>query len=253
MNIFNRLFTLSLCLFLGSIPVFAQDEEEDKTLDTEVVNIVRPYSPSLSDAFKIKQTPIINDSVTSQKQDVTYGIFSVPVASTFTPAKGTAVGVEKAAAAPLYDNYVTLGFGNYTTALAELYSTWQLSRTDNFGLFLRHNSAQGDIADVELDAAFLDTDLSLTYSSFQRDMAYDINLDATHQLYNWYGLNPFQSIPVDVLNGIDPQQTYFSAEVSGGLSLQDSYFEQGRGSLSFLSDSFGSSELRAVRRTKGIR
>ena len=245
MNIFNRLLALSICLLIAHTG-YAQEDEEDKTLDTEVVNIVRPYTPSLSDAFKIKQTPVINDSVTSQKQDVTYGIFSVPVASTFTPAKGTAVGVEKAARAPLYDNYATLGFGNYTTALAEFYSSWQLSRTDNFGLFLRHNSAQGDIEDVDLDASFLDTDLSLSYSSFQRDMAYDLNLDVTHQLYNWYGLSPIRSIPDDVLNGIDPKQTYFSAAVSGGLSLEDSYFKQGRGSLSFLSDSFGSSELRAV-------
>ena len=111
MTLYNRLIALSMLFLLGSFSSLAQDDE-DQTLDTEVVNVVRPYTPSLSDAFKIKQTPEINDSITSQKQDVTYGIYSVPVASTFTPAKGTAVGVEKAERAPLYDNYATLGLGS---------------------------------------------------------------------------------------------------------------------------------------------
>ena len=245
MTLYNRLIALSMLFLLGSFSSLAQDDE-DQTLDTEVVNVVRPYTPSLSDAFKIKQTPEINDSITSQKQDVTYGIYSVPVASTFTPAKGTAVGVEKAERAPLYDNYATLGLGSYTTALAEFYSSWQLSRTDNFGLFLQHNSAQGDIEDIPLDASFLDTDLALSYTSFQRDLGYDINLDVTHQLYNWYGVNPTVSFPQELIESIDPTQTYFSAFLSGGLTLEDSYFKSGRGSIGFLSDKFGSNEIRAT-------
>ncbi len=224
----------------------AQDPDNDNQLDTEVVNVVKPYTPTISDAFKIKETPSINDSVTTQKKDVKYSIFSVPVASTFTPAKGTAADVERAKKITLYDNYVTLGFGNYTTGLGELYSNWQLNRTDNFGIFLRHNSAQGDINDVPLDAGYSDTTLDLSFSSFQKDMSYDLNLEVGHQLFNWYGINTDLSIPDDVLNAIDPTQTYFSAKVGGGIAVEDSFFNQGRGSIRFTSDAFSSSEIHAV-------
>ncbi|MEC8885006.1 MAG: TonB-dependent receptor, partial [Bacteroidota bacterium] len=74
---------------------FVHAQEKDN-LGTEVVNVVKPYTPEIGDAFKVKATPALNDSVNTAKKKVTYGIFSVPVASTFTPAKGKAAQVEKA-------------------------------------------------------------------------------------------------------------------------------------------------------------
>src|SRR5690554_2986948 len=99
-----------LASLLFNFSLFAQDPE----LDTEVVNIVKPYSPTISDAFKIKENPNL-DSIATTKKEVQYSIFSVPVASTFTPAKGRATKVERAKPIKVYDNYATLGFGNYTT------------------------------------------------------------------------------------------------------------------------------------------
>jgi len=84
-----------LTLGLGISQVYAQEKEEKQDLGTEVVNVVKPYTPTISDAFKVKATPKLNDSVNTAKKKVTYSIFSVPVASTFTPAKGKAVAVKK--------------------------------------------------------------------------------------------------------------------------------------------------------------
>mgnify|MGYP000935929559 CR=1 FL=1 len=64
------------------------------TIDTQVVTIVKPYTPKISDAFKLKQTPRTGVSETPQKS-VNYTIFSIPVASTFTPAKGTSVRLDR--------------------------------------------------------------------------------------------------------------------------------------------------------------
>ena len=127
---------------------------QEKELGTEVITVVKPYNPTISDAFKVKATPRLNDSITSKKRKVSYRIFSVPVASTFTPSKGKAATVEKAPPIQLFDNYATLGFGNFTSILGELYSNFQLSRTDNAGFFFRHNSSQGDIKDVRLENKF---------------------------------------------------------------------------------------------------
>ena len=222
---------------------FAQEKKDD--LGTEVVTIVKPYTPTISDAFKVKETPKLNDSIVSKKKPVKYGIFSVPVASTFTPAKGKAATVEKAKPMKLYDNYATLGFGNYTSILAELYSNFQISRTDNAGFFFRHNSSQGDIDGVRLENKFYSTILDGNYTSRQKDLSYGFDAGISHQLFNWYGLPAefLDDATDEFIAGIDPQQTYFSGYVGGNVAVEDSFFKKAKASIRFTSDAFSSSEF----------
>ena len=55
--------------------------------------MVKPYTPTISDAFKVKEVPTLDDEETLTKKEIKYNIFSFPVASTFTPAKGKAAAV----------------------------------------------------------------------------------------------------------------------------------------------------------------
>src|SRR5699024_11002830 len=114
-----------------------------------------------SDAFKMKQLPKLNDSLTNSKEQPEYSVLSVPVASTFVPEKGQAAGVETEQAPNLYDNYALLGFGNYTTILGEFYGTYHFNDVQNLGIAFRHNSSQGGIDEVLLDDKFYDTELGL--------------------------------------------------------------------------------------------
>ena len=77
-----------LFLFAGLQTAFAQ--KKDENIGTEVVNVVKPYTPTISDAFKVKETPTLEDEDNTKKEEIKYNIFSFPVASTFTPAKGRA-------------------------------------------------------------------------------------------------------------------------------------------------------------------
>lgn len=234
---------LALALIISGNGIMTA-QEEGGDLGTEVVNIVKPYTPTISDAFKVKETPNLNDSIATTKKKVTYGIFSVPVASTFTPAKAKAETVEKAKPMKLYDSYTTLGFGNYTTILGELYSNFTISRTDNAGIYFKHNSSQGDIDGVLLENKFYDTSLEGHYTSRQKDMSYGINAGFEHQIFHWYGLNElFETDTTNFFQTIDPKQTYFSAFVGGNLSLDDSVFEGAKAEIRYLADGFQSSEI----------
>jgi hypothetical protein len=226
---------------LSSITASAQDQDD---LGTEVVNIVKPYTPTISDAFKVKETPMLNDSISTTKKKVSYSIFSVPVASTFTPAKGKAAKVEKARPIKLFDNYATLGFGNYTNILAELYSNFEISRTDNVGFFFKHNSSQGGIDGVLVDDKFYDTSLDANYTSRQKDTSYRLDAGVEHQIYNWYGLiDGVQPQSEPLLATIDPKQQYLSGYIGGGISIEDSYFEKASANIRYLGDYYGSSEF----------
>ncbi len=238
MQIKNLTLVLLLLIFNFSV---AQEKEN---LGTEVVNIVKPYSPTISDAFKVKETPLLNDSTNTEKKEVNYSIFSVPVASTFTPSKGKATALEKTKPIKLYDNYASFGIGNYANVLAEFYSNFEISRTDNFGLFLKHNSSQGGIDDIRLEDKFSDTKLEGNYSSRQKDMSYQINAGMEHQLYNWYGLNPlFDTATDELINSIDSKHSYFSGFAGGSFSMEDSNFKNIKANIRYLGDSFSSSEF----------
>lgn len=254
--IFNSKYIIKSCglllgIFCVSQAAMAQEDEQD--LGTEVVNVVKPYTPTISDAFKVKATPTLNDSVNTAKKKVTYGIFSVPVASTFTPAKGKAANVKKAKKIKLYDNYATLGFGSLTSILAEFYSNIQISRTENFGVFLNHNSSQGGIDGIRADDYFYDTRINLNYGARERDLAWRTDLDLKHQVFNWYGVDPlFANPPQDGIASLDfntfePSHSFFTAAVNGSLSLKDAaVFKEGKATLRYFGDSEENSELRFI-------
>jgi hypothetical protein len=239
---FNRIFTA--LVFLGTFVAHSQD---DKELSPEVINVVRPYTPSVMEANKMKEDASLPDSVTTEKKQIQYTINSVPVASTFTPAKGKATELDVSKPDKIYDNYFRLGFGNYTTVLGELYSNFQLSRTDNLGVLLKHHSSQGGIPDVELDDAFYNSSLNLNYRSVQRDLSYGAHLGVIHQMYNWYGLPP------SLLNtspSFDVQHSFFGINAGGDLEMENSIFSGGDVELRYFGDSYSSSEIQAVLRPK---
>lgn len=221
---------------------FAQ--KKDENIGTEVVNVVKPYTPTISDAFKVKETPSLDDEETQKKENIKYTIFSFPVASTFAPAKGKAAGVDKSPQEKIFSNYLTLAAGNYGTVNAELFVTENVSNTDYFGGSLRHSSSQGGIDGVVLDDKFMNTTLDLTYGSRTNTLNWNADLGYQNQIYNWYGFYPGTITP-ETLATIDEQQTYHTLYVGGRLGLNNILKESSVKFTRFW-DAFGSAENRFV-------
>lgn len=224
---------------------FSFAQVKDENIGSEVVNIVKPYTPTISDAFKVKETPVLEDEEEQKKLPIQYNIFSFPVASTFTPAKGKAAGVDKIEKEKLYNNYATLGFGNYPTINAELFITQNLSRSNYVGGMLRHLSSQGGIKDLVLDDKFYNTSLDVTYGVRERDMSWNVDLGVKNQIYNWYGL-PTESIVFDdaTIAGIDSKQTYNTIALGGKMSFKDGIFNDASMQFKRFSDGLDSGENR---------
>ena len=227
---------------------FAQKKEEN--IGTEVVNVVKPYTPTISDAFKVSENPVLDDADNSKKEAIKYSIFSFPVASTFTPSKGKAEGVEKEKQAHLFNNYATFGIGNYATLNAELFVNQELGNNDYVGGMFRHLSSQGGIKGVELEDAFYDTAIDLTYGVREKDLSWNVDLGYKNQVYNWYGLpTDFGSLlsPVDrndLINGINPQHSYNNLYLGSRIDINEGVFKEASAKFNHFSDNFGSSENR---------
>ena len=244
-----RTAKLYVFLFFLSLGVIRAQETDD--IGTETVTVVKPYSPSVSDAFKIKSVPRVNDSIELQKKPIEYVIFSVPVASTFTPAKAKAARVEKVPPPTLYNTYALVGLGNFNNAIVDFYTSREVGRDENlFDLGLTHFSSRGDINSTPLNADFYNTDLDVSFAKKDRDYDWSIGVGLGHQLYNWYGLN--EDLPLSVppnvfaIESIDETQNYFNAEATAKLNVEDSFFKSGKLLIRRFWDALETGENRAV-------
>jgi hypothetical protein len=225
-------------------------QKNKENIKTEEVNVVKPYSPTLSDALKVKETPSLNEEETSTKEIVNYNVFSFPVASTFTPLKGSAEDVEKINPGHFYKSYATFGGGNYGTLNAELFANQDLKKGEYVAGMLRHLSSQGGIKGVDLENSFYDTSLDLTYGREAKKVSWNINLGYQNQIYNWYGLpkdfikTSFPSTYAIFVKGINPKQSYNTISLDSKIEFKESILVASNFRFAHFSDAFGSSENR---------
>ena len=238
-----RKLPLTYLLILITSIAFSQEAKID-TLKTEEISVVKPYTPKISDAFKVKSNPVIDASNSFQKEKVNYNFFSIPVASTFTPSKGKAKGLVKAPKERLYENYVLAGFGNYTTPLLEAFVHSGDPRYNDFGMLLNYHSSEGGIKDLLLDDNFSKTNVALYYKQFERDFEWKINGGYKRDQYNYYGLPTNVNYDEIVINAMYEKQVYTTVNLSGDINFDDSIFQGAKADFNYFMDDYSSSEIR---------
>jgi len=149
----------------------------------------------------------------------------------------------------LFNNYATLGLGNYSTLNAELFVNQDLGNNDYLAGMFRHHSSQGGIKDVELNDEFYDTAINVGYGQNNRDNSWNVDLGYQNQIYNWYGLpSDFGStIPdqrYDLVNSINPDHSYNTIWLGGNAEFTESIFSNLAAKFTHFSDSYSSSENR---------
>ncbi|WMI68031.1 TonB-dependent receptor domain-containing protein [Mangrovimonas sp. YM274] len=251
---FKQFKYIVLTAFTGTVcQTYAQERKQtNDTIDTQVVTVVKPYTPTISDAFKIKEEPTLDDKTTATKKEVKYNIFSIPVASTFTPAKGKAEAVAKTKSVKLYDNYASLGLGTFTTILGEVYLNHKLSNTETVGGYFSHHSSQGGIDGLLLDDKFSNTNLHANFTQRQRDYTWRVDGGGKFLTYNWYGL-PQPYFDGTTANDLNVKHAFYNANVGGKIIFDDAIAEEASLRFRHFGDDQGSSENRLlVKGTFGI-
>lgn len=244
---YKHITILLTTFFALTLNVSAQDEE-DEDIGTETVTVTKAYTPTIADAFKIRSTPTIDDSIALQKKKIDYSIFSVPVASTFTPAKGKASTVEKTPPPELYNSYASAGGGNPANIIADFYTSRAIDRETSLDVGLTHNSSRGDLDEVALSTIYSNTKLKGAYTKRDRDFDWGANVGFQHQLYNWYGIQN-GVFTEEAIQDIDERQNYFMGEAGGHISMEDSYLTHADLKYRRFWDAVKSGENRAILNT----
>ncbi len=242
----KKSFLLLLVVF-GSYQAFSQKKsKKEKKKDTivEVINVITSYTPTIADAFKIKKSPRIVLSKNSEKQKLTYSIFSAPVASTFVPKSGVVKGIDVGKKERLFDNYVAGGFGNYTTPFIEAFLHQNRKFDDDYGIYLKYISSEGGVESTPLDNGYSNLKVGAYYLREERYFTWKIGGNIDRRKYNWYGLPNAITFDTASITSILEEQNYGLYELEGELLFEDSYFDDIKASISLFDDKFGSKEIR---------
>ncbi|MBL4568910.1 MAG: TonB-dependent receptor [Flavobacteriaceae bacterium] len=240
-------FTLPFLLLSSSL--FSQEKDPTKVKDsikTEIINVVTSYTPTISDAFKIKRNPSIKLGAKIQKRKLQYQIFSAPVASTFIPKTGIVKGMSMGKKERLYNNYIAAGFGNNSTPFFEAFLHRATRFKNDFGLYAKYISSKDGVQSTPLNNEFSNLVLGAFYKQEERSFLWKVGADYTRDQYNWYGLPSSITFTDNVINAIDENLTYSNFDTHGEITFEDNIVKTVKASLSFFSDDNSSKELRFV-------
>lgn len=153
-------FALSLLSLYSSLEAQTEIKKE--------VEVVKPYEPVVSDAKKITILPKINDSIGVQPV-FQYKVVPIVINNDYQLSSINAAKMLSMPLTKLYNGYLRLGYGNYSTPLAELYLNSNRSKSYSYGALVQHKSSTGNVTldnDHSVYAGYSDTKAELFGKKF---------------------------------------------------------------------------------------
>ncbi|MBI9062513.1 MAG: TonB-dependent receptor [Marinilabiliaceae bacterium] len=177
---FLTLLGISLIL---SVKALAQEKI------SQDVKVVRAYTPTVSDAYKVNYMPVLDDTTTSYLA-FNYRILSKSVVTDYKPQPITAARLKDKRSMHLQSSYLKAGIGNYGSVVGELGYNVLQSEPFLLGLNIGHNSSFGELKledESVVDAPFHDTWADVDFKHFFDDKTFSAGLSFQHNVYSYYG------------------------------------------------------------------
>ncbi len=233
----------AVVIISGFSPVHAQNK-----IDKEIV-VVKPYQPSLSDAFKINVLPNVSDSI-SIRPNFDYTIEPKKFETRFQVRPITAARLVGSPLTKLYKSYLKLGFGNYLAPLAELNINSLRDKDTQWGIALKHYSINGKLKldnQEKVSPGYFDNSGSIYAKKIFRKSYLSGKFNGAYAGRNFYG---YHSSVDTVLQNDDIRQTYLKLDgrMKMGSTHKDSLHLNYVGNLDYFYtyDHYGNFEHAAV-------
>ena len=206
------LFILCSVLFV----LFANEGWGQKILKDTMVNVVKSFQPTIGDAYKINDMPVVKDSVPPAPQ-LTYFINSKKVFTPFTVETLKSAKMVGEPLTKLYHSFVKVGAGNYNTPYAEIFYTNGRSKDISYGAYLKHFSSKADMEGYGF-GGLSDNQIELFGKKFFRKHTLITNLDYNRNVIHYYG---YDTSIVSLSDNDFIKQRY--SNIGGNASLQSHY------------------------------
>ncbi len=179
-------YTFLLTLFFLIVNNYITKAQDN--VYNEEINVIAPYEPSISDAFKINQNPEINDTIIDIPK-LSYSIKSKEITTSFNPepikpAKMLGEPLDK-----LYKGLVKLGIGTYTTPYGEFFYNNLRSKRHSEGIHYKHISSTGKIKNFA-PCDYSNNTLDLYGKKIVRNHTLYGDFNYKRDVIHFYGYNP---------------------------------------------------------------
>ena len=240
-----KINSISIKLFFGLIlPLlgWSQGEEKDN-LGTQQVTVTKSYSPSLSNVFKIRSKPEVNDSLSKKKLGVNYTFLSLPVISTFVPNKASPLKLQKQEATFFYNSYVSGGLGNKSSFLLDAAMMLPLDRSQGLGFDFRRSAVSG-VEGTLLPSDQSRTTLNLLHQYKTKSLNVNSDFRFDRQNHNFYGISEGDRTNFDssVSDNIDSKQNLNYLSIRSKWQWYESPFSKLYFNTSITTDYFDTTE-----------
>lgn len=117
---------------------------DDRGLGEEKIFITNEYQPTITNAIKITDNPVLKDSA-PQAPSLKYGVLPKQMTTEFKPQSITHATIKGEPLTKLYNSYAKAGAGNYSTFYSEYFYNSLRSKKANYGIHAKHLSSSGSI------------------------------------------------------------------------------------------------------------
>lgn len=239
---YTLLFILTNSLYIG---VNAQTKDRDKLEENEQVNVVQDYKPTIADANKLNDNPIIKDTFKINTK-LNYTFLEKQATTNFKVEPISAANIKGDILTKLQNNYFRVGLGNYNTPFAEAFYTTTRSKTQQMGIHAKHLSSSATIKDLAF-SGYSDNQLNGFGKFFVKDHTIYTDVNYTRNAMHYYGSS--DSLFNTKLNKNDIKQVYNYIGAKGAFESNYSdtslFNYSGKVSYYYLQDVFGSAEQNA--------
>lgn len=171
-----------LLVFVSGSGLYAQ-----RPLEIDEIQVVAPYEPSISDAFKININPVIEDTMTVA-MDFNYTIQPKKIITRFAPEQLTPARMRGEPLPRLYKGLVKAGYGSYQTPYFEGFYNTLRSNEYALGVHLKHRSSGKDIDHYEHSTYSTNT-ANLYGTRFFRNTSLDGQVLFNRDVVRYYGMS----------------------------------------------------------------
>lgn len=185
MKYITGLFLFILMFFSANMNLIGQEEINKE------VNVVKAYNPTISDAFKHRFLPVLDDTI---KVATSFKYYIEPVKQPiqFRLKSLESVNLRTDPKKELKHSYVRAGFGNFWTPMAEMDINTTRNQKTSLGFNMSHFSSQGRIKmpdEKKVYAGFAENQVKMYGSRINRNstLSGDLHFDEDHHFL--YGYN----------------------------------------------------------------
>ncbi len=176
---------LKVFLFITFVCFQTQVFYAQDTLGTLTIIGTGAFRPTVADANKINENPVVNDS-TQKLQVKSYSINSQRINTNFDVAPIAAAQMVGEPLTKLYNALVKIGFGNYTTPYGEVWYNSLRSKEYAYGVHMKHLSSTYTAKDYGF-AGLSDNEINLNGKKFLKEHTLSGNFDYARNVVHFYG------------------------------------------------------------------